>query len=288
MAGDAACSWEDAVRSLLEQPALRQVVLDCYYDRPALAAARRYASSEEWLAVRARLPQGGGTAVDLGAGHGITAYALAEAGLKVTAVEPDPSDLVGRGAIRRLAADSGLPIVALEGTGESIPAADASFDIALARQVLHHARDLRAACREVFRVLRPGGTFVALRDHVVSSAADLPRFLDSHPLHRLYGGENAFRLDEYLGALRGAGFEIVELLRSFDSVINYAPHTRDSLRRAFVERFARLPVAGGLAGLALESEAIFDRCLALASRLDRRPGRLVSIFCRRPAGRAGG
>jgi SAM-dependent methyltransferase len=288
MSGGAACSWEDAVRSLLEQPALRQVVLDCYYDRPAIAAARRYAASEEWRAVRERLPAGAKTAVDLGAGHGITAFALAESGLRVTAVEPDSSDLVGRGAIGSLAAESGLPIVALDGTAEHIPASDGSFDLALARQVLHHAHDLRAACREIFRVLRPGGSFVALRDHVVSSSADLPRFLDSHPLHRLYGGENAFRLEEYTGALRDAGFEIVELLRSFDSVINYAPHSRESLRQAFVERLAGVPVAGAVAGRLLHSEAIFESCLAAASRFDRRPGRLVSIICRRPAERPDG
>jgi SAM-dependent methyltransferase len=267
---------------------MQQVVRDCYYDPPALAAAHRYAASEEWQAVRRWLPGSSRTAIDLGSGHGITAFALANCGYEVTAVEPDPSELVGRGAIERLATDAGLAIRVSGGTAEAIPAADASFDLALARQVLHHARDLPAACREIHRVLRPGGTFVALRDHVVSSSADLPRFFDSHPLHRLYGGENAFTLDEYLGALRSAGFEIVEVVRAFDSVVNFAPHTRDSLRDAFVAQAARVPLGRAVFGALLKSELLFDACLAAASRLDGRPGRLVSIVCRRPPERTHG
>ena len=42
----------------------------------------------------------------------------------------------------------------------------ALFDVVFARAVLHHTRDLELACREMFRVLRPGGIFVAAREHV--------------------------------------------------------------------------------------------------------------------------
>jgi hypothetical protein len=104
----------------------------------------------------------------------------------------------------------------------------------------------------------------------------------------LYGGENAFRLDEYLGGLRAAGFAIVEILRPFDSVINYAPHTRESLREAFAAQAGRLPLGRAALGLLLKSDLLFESCLAAASRLDRRPGRLVSIVCRRAPERANG
>ena len=276
-------SWENAVRSLLESPDQQQIVRDCYYDQPNIVAARRYEASEEWSAVRSLLPAAARSVVDVGSGHGITAFALACAGLDVTGVEPNPSALVGRAAIASLASESGLPIRVAQGTAESIPAPDASFELAVARQVLHHTRDIYAACREIHRVLKPGATFIALRDHVVSSPSDLPRFFDSHPLHRRYCGENAFRLSEYLGALRDAGFVIVDVLRAFDSVINYAPHTRETLRSAFISLAGHVPLGRKVFGALLKSDLIFDGCIAAASRLDHRPGRLVSIICRRPA-----
>lgn len=57
-----------------------------------------------------------------------------------------------------------------------------------ARQVLHHARNLEMLCREVSRVLKPHGIFIATREHVISKPEDLARFLKKHPLHQFYGG----------------------------------------------------------------------------------------------------
>lgn len=272
-------TWESAVRSLIDDPAQRQVVLDCYYDQPLEAAVARYLGSDEWRAIQDLLPSSGGKALDIGAGHGITSYALARAGFTVTALEPDASDLVGRGAIERLAARESLPIVACDGTGESIPASSGEFDVVFGRQVLHHARDLRRMCRELHRVSRPGGVLVCVRDHVVTRSDDLPAFLASHPLHSLYGGENAFRIDQYRAALRDAGFRIQRLLRSFDSVINYYPHSRGSLRAELVRRADRVPGGRRLATALLANERAFDAVLALMSLADNRPGRLVSFVC---------
>lgn len=277
-----AASWEDAVRSLMLSPEHRQLVLDCFYDEPRSAAAARYAASPEWQAARALLPPSPGRALEIGAGHGIASSALARAGWKVTALEPDPSDLVGAGAIRRLAAEGGLEVRVVEAFGEQLPFADGEFDLVLARQVLHHARDLAQLCREVARVLRPGGTLLAMREHVVSSHDDLPEFFAIHPLHRLYGGENAYRLDEYRAALEGAGLAIERCLAPFDSPINYAPYTRESLRTALVERAGRIPGGGALLRGLTATEAGYDVLLRVLSRVDRRPGRLYSFLCRKP------
>jgi len=275
-------SWEDAVRSLLEDPAKRQVVLDCYYDQPASVAALRYCNSLEWRAVRSLLPPTARTAVDIGAGQGISSVALAREGISVTAVEPDPSAIVGRAAIERAARELDLPIRTLDGTAERIPAADSEFDLAFARQVLHHARDLPGACREIFRVLRPGATFISIRDHVVSRHADRPLFFERHPLHVLYGGENAFREDEYLGAMSAAGFHVVRVLRSFDSAANFAPYSRESLREAIVDHARRVPLLAPMLRTLLRSTVAYDIVLALLSRMDSRPGRLLSVVCRKP------
>ena len=103
-------SWEDAVAWLVAQPDKQELVRDCYFDLSPESAAARYARSDEWNAIRALLPAVPGRALDLGAGRGITSYALAKAGWTVVAIEPDPSNLVGRGAIRRIAQSEGLPI----------------------------------------------------------------------------------------------------------------------------------------------------------------------------------
>jgi SAM-dependent methyltransferase len=49
----------------------------------------------------------------------------------------------------------------LEGSVESIPVADGSFDIVLCTQVLEHANDPAAAVRELRRVVKPGGRVLA-------------------------------------------------------------------------------------------------------------------------------
>lgn len=263
---------------LVAEPGQEELVRAAYLDRPVEVAARRYHASEEWRAIGAFLPPHTGTALDLGAGNGIASYALARDGWTVVALEPDPSVTVGSGAIRSLAATEGLAISVIDGAGEAIPLPDASVDLVFARQVLHHARDLRGLCREAARVLRPGGTMLALRDHVVSSARQLDAFLASHPLHRLYGGEHAYSRSAYLDAIREAGLRVSTVLRSFDSVINFAPHTPQTI---VDEVTRRLPGGSMLAGALASPSGFRLLCLAL-SAIDRRPGRLMSVVARRP------
>jgi 2-polyprenyl-3-methyl-5-hydroxy-6-metoxy-1,4-benzoquinol methylase len=139
-------SWEDAVRWLREQPGREEIVRDAYYDDPLIEAAERYWRSNEWMAVRAIIGTGPGEALDSGAGRGIASYALARDGFAVTALEPDPSDLVGAGAIRSLAREAGLAIHVEERVSERLPFGDHSFDVIFARAVLHHIADFIVFC----------------------------------------------------------------------------------------------------------------------------------------------
>jgi G-rich domain on putative tyrosine kinase len=91
-------------------------------------------------------------------------------------------------------------------------------------------------CSEFFRVLKPGGRLVAVREHVISGKKDLPAFLSCHPLHRLYGGENAFLLTTYRNAMLQAGFTINCVLSPLSSVINYAPYTEETLKNVIADR----------------------------------------------------
>lgn len=276
-------NWEDAVRWLRDQPGNDNIVRDAYYDDPLVSAADRYWRSNEWVAVREILGAGPGNALDAGAGRGIASYALAKDGFTVTALEPDPSLLVGGGAIRQLAQETGLPIRVEENLSERLPFASDSFDIIFARAVLHHIADLPAAMCEFYRVLRPGGVFVAAREHVITDSSDLPAFFDSHALHHRYGGENAHPLDIYEDAIRKSGLRLERTIGSLDSPINYGPQSTAEIYRRIAQQmvpvgFLRPPVSAilGLPGVG----SLIRR---LASRLDRRPGRHASFVARKPA-----
>lgn len=276
-------TWEQAVQWLRDQPDQRNLVLAAYYDDPLPAAADRYYRSEEWSAIRHLLPMARGTALDVGAGRGIASYALAREGFQVTALEPDGSSLVGAEAIRSLAQETQLPIKVTQEFSERLPFADASFDVVFARAVLHHTRDLNAACAEFFRVLKPGGRLLAVREHVISREEDLDAFLEIHPLHSLYGGENAFQLQRYETAIREAGFRLDQVSSPLESPINYAPQTRGSLQREIAARATRnLPVIGDLARVVLGVPGVWSVILPLLNRIDHRPGRLYSFVATRP------
>jgi SAM-dependent methyltransferase len=275
-------SWEDAISWLRTQSDQAQLVADCYYDDPLIAAAERYWNSEEWQAVRIMLCGRSGHALDVGAGRGIASYALARDGFAVSALEPDPSALVGAGAIRALAAESQLPIQAIEDFSERLPFADGVFDVIFCRAVLHHADDLEKTCRELFRVLKPGGLLVAIREHVISHTDDLSRFLEQHPLHRLYGGENAFLLRRYVTAIRQAGFTQLEVMSPWHSPVNFAPYTLDRLQNELARRFSmRIPAVYGLVRALLSLPGMWLLARNILASIDRRPGRLYSFVAER-------
>jgi SAM-dependent methyltransferase len=279
-------TWEQAVLWLREQPDQQELVRACYYDDPLIGAAKRYEASEEWQAVREILPRKISSALDLGAGRGISSYALAKAGWQVTALEPDPSSIVGRDAIRMLAEQSNLPIYPLDGYAEKIPCADSQFDLVYGRQVMHHAQNLQMMCNEIARMLKPGGTFIATREHVISKREDLQSFLNNHPLHHLYEGEHAYLLKDYLDGIRNSGLRVKKILDPYDTAMNYFPVTEEQLtynffhpiRRVFGEKISSVLMQSALAKKLL----IHSGLKRLASLRNQMPGRLFSFLAVKP------
>lgn len=271
---------EEAVLALRRDPAYADLVRDAYLGPDVAANAQRFLVSGEWRAVRALLGArlDGAAVLDVGAGTGIASYAFARSGAReVVALEPDPSDVVGQGAIRRLPA--GLPLTIADGVGEELPFPDERFDVVYLRQVLHHARDLDALVRECARVARRGGVVLATREHVVSDRAQLEAFLAAHPVHRLAGGEHAYPLRAYAAAFRAAGLDGLEVLGPFDSVVNSYPALADerALRtfpgRALAERFG---LAGSVAARVPGASALVRWKVARGL-----PGRLYSFVGRK-------
>lgn len=108
-------------------------------------------------ALRWGLPSNAEAVLDLGAGTGKLTEGLLALGLRVTAVEPDPD--MRAELIRRLPG-----VRTLDGTAERIPLGDAEVDSVLVGQAFHWF-DLDRALAEIARVLKPGGTVVALWNH---------------------------------------------------------------------------------------------------------------------------
>ena len=77
-------------------------------------------------------------------------------GHQAVGVEPHAPALA---VAAELAASQGVVIDAREGTAESIPCESGQFDLVLAFSVMEHVSDLDRSLAEIFRVLKPGGTF---------------------------------------------------------------------------------------------------------------------------------
>jgi ubiquinone/menaquinone biosynthesis C-methylase UbiE len=219
-------TWEEVILWARSRPEFDTLLHDAYLAEDLSGNAKRYHESEEFNEVlhllHRYIPQAQVVA-DIGAGNGVASYALAKSGYRVSAVEPDLGMHTGRGAIEQLKKQEGLQIDILEGFGESIPLEDQSMDVVFVRQALHHAAELSGFLKECYRVLKPGGLFFSLRDHVIDHPEGLVEFLSQHPMHQYYGGEHAFTEQAYKHAIKEAGLQIERIFQHYDSVINYAP-----------------------------------------------------------------
>ncbi|HVT69344.1 MAG TPA: class I SAM-dependent methyltransferase [Trebonia sp.] len=106
-------------------------------------------------AMRARAPWAGRTLVDLGCGSGYWLGRYAGEAAEVIGVEPDPRLLP-------LAAARDPRARVLSGSAEHIPLEDQSVDVVHARFAYFFPPGCDAGLAEVMRVLRPGGTLVAV------------------------------------------------------------------------------------------------------------------------------
>ena len=121
-----------------------------------IADAQPFAAEETQLLAHLRALTG--VVVDVGAGpiRYVQELAMAQAAgsLRYVAVEPDLP------ALERTTA--ALPdALCLQGTGEHLPLRDQSADAVLMLRSFNHLRDVPQALREVARVLKPGGVFLA-------------------------------------------------------------------------------------------------------------------------------
>ncbi len=281
---DSLVSYEGAVEWMRAQPELQELVGLCYLDRDNAAAARRFAASEEFEQIARWAQLKGGprkSVLDAGCGNGIASYAMAMLGHQVTALDPDASADVGLEAARRLAPlvqEAGGEMHFVLGGVETLEFPAQTFDVVYMRQAVHHFADLEGGLRECARVLKPGGIFLATREHVVSDNQQLQQFLAEHALHHKHGGENAYPLERYIEAMRGAKLREIEVFGPWDTVVNHFPESnaraREIMAHGLRRRF-KLPIDLALAIPAFETKVR----KTLSARSDN-PGRLYSFVAR--------
>jgi ubiquinone/menaquinone biosynthesis C-methylase UbiE len=131
------------------------------FDRQAEQYNQRWASwTDETLQKMLAFadPQPDWRVLDVATGTGFTAFAFAKYAAHVTGADLSPGMLAQ--AAKRAAEQSVTNVDWVEAPAESLPFADASFDLVTVRIAPHHFTDVRAFLSEVRRVLKSDGVFV--------------------------------------------------------------------------------------------------------------------------------
>jgi ubiquinone/menaquinone biosynthesis C-methylase UbiE len=121
--------------------------------RRAELQARRAEALEQRL-VDLLDPRGDERALDVGAGLGALAFALAPHVREVVGIETD------EGALERARAEAPPNVELLAGDGERLPFEAFSFDLVVCARMLHHTPRPELAIAELARVAQPGGTIL--------------------------------------------------------------------------------------------------------------------------------
>lgn len=144
-----------------------------------------------------------GRVLDLGCGGGHVSFSLAPLAGDVVAYDLSDAMLA---AVAKEAAARGLANVSTrQGKAEKLPFADASFDFVATRYSAHHWQDVPAALREVHRVLKPGGTVIAM-DAVAPDAVLCDTFLQTIEMLRDPSHVRDYSVGQWVKMLTAAGF----------------------------------------------------------------------------------
>lgn len=152
----------------------------------------------EWLAARS-----GERILDLGCGDGQLTARIAAAAVDVRGVDASTA-MVAAARARGIAAD--------EARAEQLPCPDAAFDAVFSNAALHWVRGQDAMMGEVYRVLKPGGRFVAEmggHGNVAAIRVGLIAVLEKHGYASAENGVNYYPTPQaYTRRLQQHGFSV--------------------------------------------------------------------------------
>ncbi|HEY3174124.1 MAG TPA: methyltransferase domain-containing protein [Candidatus Polarisedimenticolia bacterium] len=154
----------------------------------------------------------GETVLDVGSGPGADALAAARlVGPEGRVIGVDMTDAMLRRARENAAAAGAGNVEFRQGDADALPVEDGSVDRVISNCVINLVPDKRRAFREMFRALKPGGSF-SISDLV---GENLPASILEDPERYCSCIGGAPSEEAYLGAIRDAGFEQVRVVDRF-------------------------------------------------------------------------
>jgi SAM-dependent methyltransferase len=204
-------------------------------------------------------------ALDVGAGTGIAATQLAEAGADVLAVEPDER-------MSRVAAAKGVRVE--QATFEEWQPADRKFDLVVFAQSFHWVEP-QLALRKVATILRPGGQLALLANRILPTA---PTQQELDEINADYldvtARSNVNAEDEVTVMVEKFGFSVerrrcveqlhyttedyLNLVSTYSNRLLLGPTAREELRSRLVQRI-------GAAGVDAQNDALAVVCTPTAT-----------------------
>jgi arsenite methyltransferase len=173
----------------------------------------------------------GETVLDLGSGAGLDVFlAAGKVGKTGKAIGVDMTPAMIERARDNAARGHYENVEFRLGEIEDLPVDDETIDIAISNCVINLSPDKPGVFREAFRVLRPGGRLM------ISDIVLLEELPD--PVKRsveAYVGcvAGAMRKEEYIGAIRAAGFQDIQILQESSFPLEYLAN--DPTARAIIE-----------------------------------------------------
>jgi ubiquinone/menaquinone biosynthesis C-methylase UbiE len=211
------------------------------------------------------------TALDIATGGGHTALALAPHVGSIVASDLTPKML--RAAEEFIRGNNVTNVTFEIAEAEHLPFESAAFDIVTCRIAPHHFDDVQAFCREVARVLKPGGRFVLI-DSWAPEDDELDRFINDVEWRRDKTHVRSYRVSEWTSYITAAGLT-VDVVETFERRYDFddwtarsrmEPSERDELANLILNAPARVKEYFSIDETDGRVESLADNKLILRAR----------------------
>ena len=154
--------------------------------------------------------------LDIGAGAGRHSFEVLRRGAHVAAVDLDDASLKDVSALVAGLYENGdvdpavAGAAAIQGSALDLPFPDASFDRAIASEVMEHIPDDNGALREIARVVRPGGVLAVTVPRWFPELVNWALSDEYHAPAAVGGHIRIYREGVLRGRMEAAGFDVFD------------------------------------------------------------------------------
>ncbi|RJR19648.1 MAG: methyltransferase domain-containing protein [Nitrospiraceae bacterium] len=173
----------------------------------------------------------GETVIDLGSGGGLDCFlAAAKVGISGRVIGIDMTPEMLEKARENARRGNYVNVEFRLGEIENLPVADNTGNVIISNCVINLSPDKKRVFSEAFRVLKPGGR-IMISD--IALKKDLPDFLKDSIDAYISCLSGAIKKDEYLSAVRDAGFQDVEIIE--ERVFSLDCYSDDPIAKAVLD-----------------------------------------------------